>query len=304
LMAVKLGYFFGEPGVRLNVDAYGHREIGGVLTRLPFAFAFLAAFGLAGLAVALFKGRSEGLLGMAAVIVWVLSVVLFFVTDQYRQVAAPLLAAGSGMGIFYAGEALFRRRWLTGSSMIVVSVLLLFLTSRNWNGYEMDRVFEMLNDANALSTAGRDDEAQKLYAEIIEMPLTWQLRGERSANVFELSSAAKAANALAVQDFRKRDWRSAEQRYSLSLAWQPDYEVMGNYGVCLLALGRMPEAVRIFEESLKGQPFAEHTRLYYAEALFKSGRRAAAIDELKRLAQSKSEFGIKARSQLEKLERE
>ena len=171
LMAVKLRYYFSEPGVRLNIDAYGAWERSALLRKLPFSFAFLVAAGLTGLLIAVFRRNSAGLVALVAFVVWSISILLFFVTDQYRQVAAPLLAAGSGMGVFHGADFLLRKRWIQGAGVIAGFVLLMFLAGRNWNNYQPDRVFHLLNDASALTAAGKPDEAGRIYAQIIEMPL-------------------------------------------------------------------------------------------------------------------------------------
>ena len=165
-----------------------------------------------------------------------------------------------------------------------------------------NRLVSAQNDALSLMRAGRNREAEELNQKIIEQPLQLKFQGAPPLSPDEMTAVAKAANALAIRSFRAQDWCRAEELFSLSLSYKMDPEVQGNYGVCLLALGRTQEAESAFAQSLRTQPFAEHTRLYLTEALLRNGRRQQAVEELKRLATSDTTFGQEARERLRKLE--
>lgn len=309
LLARKAGYFWGAPEVRLNTEPDGERAASRVLRALPFSFGFLAALGLAGFAVLRPSRQATPsaaadvrTLCLALVAVWTLSVLLFFVTGQYRQAIAPLLAVGAGVWLVSVGRALEDRRWPAAAVALGAALLAASLTCRTWNGYQPNRIFTLYNRAYALTLSGQTAEAEAAYRQLIEWPLKLQFRGDAPLSSSEKAVVAKAANALAVRVFRAEAWARAEELYALSLSYQQDAETLGNYGVCLLALGRTREAEAAFAQSLAGQPFAEHTRLYYAEALDRNGRRPQAMAELKRLAALDTPVGQRARGLLQRLQ--
>ena len=110
LMAHKLGLFWGQPEVRLNSEPVVDRNASRVLRWVPLSFGLLAALGLAGFFWLPFVWprhrtcasgpRTVGAVCALSLTAWMVAIVLFFVTGQYRQAVAPLLAVGGGSGWF------------------------------------------------------------------------------------------------------------------------------------------------------------------------------------------------------------
>ncbi len=326
LMARKFGFFWGAPEIRLNAEPAAERAMSRVLRLLPLSFPLLAALGLAGLVLAsatrlpadpidptdptdptdpsdLSSALPHFSISLLFLLLaaWTLAVILFFVAGQYRQAVVPLLAVGGGIWIHALVRALSARRWRVAAAALLLLATAALLTGRNWGCYQANRVFALYSRAHALELVGRRADADRACLEIIQWPVQIQLRGGLPLTSSEHSVVAKAANALAVRHFRDNQWERAAELYELALAHAPDADTMSNRGVCLMAMGHLGAAEAAFAGSLAEQPLADHTRLYYAEALHRNGKRAQAVAELRRVAATPGEFGQQARALLEKI---
>ncbi len=117
LYAKKFAMFWRKEEVPLNTDYSFARERIPVL-RLPyFAFGLVAPLALAGMGLSLLRRRQSSSLLIWFVLIFMLSVVLFFVTDRYRFPVAPILILFACHAIFRGLDWLRARRWKATSGL-------------------------------------------------------------------------------------------------------------------------------------------------------------------------------------------
>jgi 4-amino-4-deoxy-L-arabinose transferase-like glycosyltransferase len=126
LMLRKLYLFWHGEEVKRNQDMYTHREFSGIFSCLvwknviAFPFGIIGPLSIIGIILAIRKKETPALL-IIFILVYMLSVILFFVTDRYRLPVIPIL-------ILYASYALVvLQRYLTQKKMKKAFLMLLSL---------------------------------------------------------------------------------------------------------------------------------------------------------------------------------
>ena len=214
--------------------------------------------------------RVLGFLG-ACVLVYVASIVLFFVTDRYRIPATPWLIVLATHVCRRIGEALWSRRRLQAVGLVLATAALFVLTSPQRLNLDRARVERDIRVHSALryAQAGRFDAAVAEYREALRTaPQNPDLRDGMARM---LSRAGQDSLALALYrdllrerpDFargwynlgnvlrRNRRLLEAVEAYERSVALEPGRETAwNNLGESRRALGDTAAAARAYRRAL------------------------------------------------------
>lgn len=150
--------------------------------------------------------------------------------------------------------------------------------------------------ANLHADAGNDVEAEHTYRRAIQLqPNYWP--PYRALAVFQMSRGrfpdaaqnyrkvisltppnARAYSDLGAALFMTGDLQAAADAFALSLKQQDDPDTASNLATLYYFLGRMPEAVRLYEQALARVPEKAVLHANLADALWQSGDRRAAAE--------------------------
>lgn len=256
-------------------DLYSHAE-----RSLPLRicdafmnFGVLAPLGLFGMWLTRDRWRELWILH-AMVVVYLLSVVLFYVVARYRFPLAPFLVlfAGGGLARFPV--------WFRQASRMERSrgfaVLATVAVTSNW---PMQSAIAMksltrYNLGDALRSAGRSDEAIEQFRAALEL---------HPAN----SAAASNLGALMAA---KGDHDEAVRLYESALAADPENTAAhDNLGQEQAARGQLEEAIASFRRSIAIDPRGSGAHHNLGTALAASGRTDEAIREFEEAVRSEPE---------------
>ena len=117
----KLLFFLNDYEIPDNLNFYFHKRYSEILRILPISFGLLAPLFFLGLLGMMFERRAAPLALFSIQVVYIISVILFYVFARYRMVAVPLFCLSAGYGLFML-QAQFRNgRWRKlGASLLIV----------------------------------------------------------------------------------------------------------------------------------------------------------------------------------------
>lgn len=106
-----------------NLNMYFQKRYSGVLQVLPTHFGMLAPFFLLGLLGMLSERRLPALIVFSVQVVYIASVIIFYVLARYRMAAVPLFCLSAGYGLFMLQNQFRMAQWRRlGASLLVVAV--------------------------------------------------------------------------------------------------------------------------------------------------------------------------------------
>ena len=232
-------------------------------------FAVIAPLGLVGLALAWRRRRARILI--AFVVVYVLTIVAFFVVSRYRLPVVPPLIAGASYAAVWFVESLRRKAWRrVAAPALAVAVLAVFVNADLY-GVDRGRGFAQSHYRLGIiySEQGRAEQAIAEYQKAIAIDPAYP----KSYLNLGTTLAEQGRNAEAVEFFRKAirlDPNYTDARVNLAivlerdgaydaalaeidsvLAYAPrDARALKERGIALMRTGRSSEARDAFESAL------------------------------------------------------
>jgi len=100
LTGKKFLLFLNSYEIPDNHNFYFHQRYSNILQNLPINFGWLAPFFLLGLLGMLLEKRTESFFLAFVQIIYVASVIIFYVFSRYRMVALPLFCLSAGYGLY------------------------------------------------------------------------------------------------------------------------------------------------------------------------------------------------------------
>ncbi|MEE9457270.1 MAG: tetratricopeptide repeat protein [bacterium] len=120
----KMRYFFNDYEVSLNVDFYFIKFISPFhRVQIPW-FGFVFPFSVIGLAAGWRKSPFARTAGALFVVMYALSVLVFFVSARYRLPMVPILIVFAGAGLVLWYDLWRRWRWRSAAALTVAAVVL------------------------------------------------------------------------------------------------------------------------------------------------------------------------------------
>ena len=269
LLFSKLKYFWNGYEFANNKDIYDYTgRYTPIVRYLPLGFGVIAPLGLLGL-VLHWPRRRELFPLWGFVVVYTVSVVLFFVSARFRVPVIPLLMVYGAAACVWLVQTAGRRRWRPLiEAAVFVALLAVFCNVRqawssmpgSWN----------LTTAALLAQQGKLDEAIAEYHQAIA-----QFPGNHEAH-----------GDLASLYLIKGNVAAAEQSARRAVELNPDYAKGHDMlGTALARQGRLDEAIGHFRRSVELVPHSAWARQHLGQALLRRGELARAAEHLGRAAE-------------------
>ena len=265
LMLNKLGLFWSRWEVSNNQDIrFMADKFGPVLNYLPLSFRIVGPLGLLGLVISL--GQARRLFPLwGFVLIYMVGVVMFFVTARYRLPVVPVLLVFAGGAVLWLVDTLRARRWRAACPALVVLLLAGAVVSRVPEGVEVGYAQSCSAAGIVLAGQGRTAEAQEYLLESVErfpgLPESWF--------------------TLGLISMQQEDWARAEEYLAKAVALKPDHvEAHKHLGFVLGRQGKFDGAIRQFMLAL---PLSEGDATLYTNlggVLIQCGRMTEGLDML------------------------
>lgn len=269
----KAGLFLNARELPRNLDLYVLREFSVVLRLLlwragPFAFPFGVVAPLALLGLWRARGSRAGLVSAAFLVLYGLSVVLFFVTSRYRVVLAPVFAVFAAGGVVWlADRAVPSRRRLAGLAVVLAAACFVNRPVRAaTDGVDFRAELPFLLGVRA-AESGDEAEAVRRYEEALRLKPDY----------------APALNNLGALHGLAGRYAESASFYEKALAADPDYaEARSGLGFALARMGRLREAEACYEEALRLRPYLTKTMAQLGELRLREGDLPSAVAHFRR----------------------
>ncbi len=254
----KLYLFWNHHEFGNNQDIYFQQSRAPVLRWLsPVGFGLVAPLGLLGMAIGWRRARKSRPLSLF-VLVYALSVILFFMSARYRMPVVPILllfgASAAGTWI----DVLRSRRIRQATAMVVPAVLFALVVNSNFHKLEkIHFAFGHYNLGLTYVHAGRFEQAIEEFREALHHD-----PGRRDASY----NLATTLIQTGRQSEAERVLRDALNRYP------DDAEAHYAMGSALVSMGNLEEAVQELTHAVSLRPnyFEAHQRL--GVALYRQDR--------------------------------
>lgn len=272
LLLRKLGYFWSGWEVSNNQDIYFMTSHYTPIVRwLPLRFWLVGPLGAMGLLLTFRRARELFPL-WGFVLIYTVSVVLFFVTARYRVPVVVVLILLGSHAVCWLVQTVRARRWRSVSWAAVVLAGMGALAAHVPAKVDREMLQEHRETGAFLVSRGRFAEGERLLSELVR-------RAERVARPVD----AESWFYLGFARLKLEDFAGAVQALRQAVRQRPYYlEARVNLGYALAALGRPAEAVAEFEQVVKQDPHDAPAHLGLAGELVRLGRVDEAIGHLLR----------------------
>ena len=206
LTGKKLLMFLNSYEIPDNHNFYFHQRYSKILQLLPINFGVVAPFFLLGLLGMLFARRTSTVSLFFMQVIYILSVIIFYVFSRYRMPLLPLICLSAGYGFFMLQNQFRMGQWKKLAASIVVLVLGFGLTHH--------KVIKPFYFSHSYTDEGiayeiKDDEQRTLaaYKQALEIDSTRYLR---------------ALDRLGKLQMQRKDYNDARATYKKILEIVPD----------------------------------------------------------------------------------
>ena len=263
LMLRKLRYFWSRSEILNNKNIYFLTDRYTPIIRcLPVGFWLVGPLGLMGMVAAMRSPRMLPLWGF--VLVYMISVVLFFVTARFRVPVVAVLALLAAYGVHRAVAAVRERNWprvAVLSAVLVPAVVLVAQPAQDRNKRTLAEV-ALVDLSKALYKKGRTDEAITLLTEATDSNPHY----------------AEALYSLGVAYTNKGDLKAAERAYKRAIQADPrNVSAHNNLGRLYLDQKRYDEAIPLLTRAVQLDASHSGARFNLGKALQAVGRSDEAI---------------------------
>jgi tetratricopeptide (TPR) repeat protein len=206
------------------------------------------------------------------VLIYMISVVMFFVTSRYRvPVVAVLILLGSYAACWYV-RALRSRRWRPLLAATLMLVVMGLVAARTPDDIDEPMLQQHAATGMKLAYAGDYVEAERFLGKLVK-------RADAAGQPLE----AGYWHMLGYVRMRQEKLVDAIGCFDRALEIQPEYpEARGHLGVALAALGRLDQAAEQFERLVHDDPRDAAARANLGSVLARRGRIDDAIMHLLR----------------------
>ena len=168
LTSKKILLFFNNYEIPDNHNFYFHKRYSSVLANLPLTFDLLSPFIVLGLLGMLFEKRTEPLFLGVIQVVYIGSVILFYVFSRYRMPVLPLLCLSAGYGITLLYNQFAGQRWGRFMFSLIISAAVFALSA-----YQVIKPFDFshpyTDEAIAYEMRGEDMQALESYRQALKI---------------------------------------------------------------------------------------------------------------------------------------
>ena len=262
LMLRKLEYFWSHLEIANNQDVYFVAEYYAPISRwLPVGFWLVGPLGVLGLCLSLARARQLFPL-WGFVLIYMVSVVLFFICARYRVPILPVLMILGAHAVVWLWETLHGRRWGKLTAAAAVLAAMGCVVARAPADSEVATLQQHESTGLRLVDQDRFAEAEHVLSELI-----------RRADAINEPLDAKNFYWLGFARVKLEKYTEALPCFDRALRLRPFYpEVRTQYGYALAVLGRLDEAAVQFEQLVRDVPDSGPARINLGITLVQLGR--------------------------------
>ncbi len=272
LLLKKLSYFWSHWEVSNNQDIYFVTGYYTPLVRyLPLGFWTVGPLGVLGLCLT-FRRAKELFPLWGFVLVYMVSVVLFFVTARYRVPVVAVLILLASYSASWLFQALRARRWRSLIPAGMVLALMGLAAARTPPGVDKAMIQAHRETGLELARQGKYVEAERILNELVE-------RARTTGRPLE----AESCYTLGYVRLKLQKYAEAVDCFAQALERRPFYpEARSNLAYALIQLGRPDEAMEQFERILADDPRNDGALVDLANGLAQLGRIDEAVQHILR----------------------
>ena len=272
LLLKKLGYFWSYYELWNNQDIYFVAKYYTPIARyLPLNFGIVGPLGVLGLCLCLAHGRRLFPL-WGFVLIYMISVVLFFVNARYRiPVAAVLILLGSHAVCWFM-RSFRERKWPRLGLAVLVLLAMGFVGARTPDDIDELMLQQHSSTGMKYARAGEYVAADQMLSELV-----------RRAELVEFPLEARYWRMLGYVRLKLERPTDAIDCFRQAVQIDPQDTEAHNYlGVTLARLGRYAEAAAQFEFLARDNPDNATARMNLGSALARQGRVGEAVEPILR----------------------
>lgn len=212
------------------------------------------------------RNQTSTLLLGSLILVYALSVVLFFITTRFRLPAVPWLTWLAALGVTALVEAMRVRPFPTTRAVLFVCGLVL-VNLNLWNLAEAPVGWARFMEGNAYMNQNQADSARVCFRDAIQ----------------DNEAVARARLNLGVLAYREHHLAEAQNEYQLALAEdQRNPEAWNNLGIVREESGDTLGALEAYQRSLAARPLSRDVKHNLAGLHFRIGIRTLKADDFTR----------------------
>jgi 4-amino-4-deoxy-L-arabinose transferase-like glycosyltransferase len=168
LTGKKLLLFLDSYEIPDNHNFYFHKRYSKVLQVLPLTFGVIGPFFILGLVGMLFAGRTSATFLFAVQVIYIGSVIIFYVFSRYRMPAMPLFCLGAGYGFFLLLQQ-FRMAQLQKLAAGLVIIISGFFLARLQIIEPFDFIHSFTDEGIAYEIKGDEQKALAAFNEALKI---------------------------------------------------------------------------------------------------------------------------------------
>lgn len=262
LLLKKLAYFWSHWEVSNNQDIrFITSHYTPIVRHLPLTFGIVAPLGMLGLLLTLRRAKDFFPL-WGFVLIYMVSVVLFFVTARFRAPVVVVLILLASHAVCWCVGALRAKQWRALGAAALVLAVMGVIAARTPPKVDKWMLQEHKETGISLLHAERFVESERTLSELIK----------RSA-VVRHRVDAESWYWLGYARVKLKKFSDSIECFRKALALKPDYpEARGMLAVALVALNRLDEAIEQFERVARDDPDDSAAHANLASALARAGR--------------------------------
>jgi len=266
LMGRKLRYFWSRSEILNNKDIHFLTDrYTPIVKLLPVGFWLVGPLGLMGLAASIVSTDRWRLFGLwGFVLVYMVSVVLFFVTARFRLPVLPVLALLGAFGVQFVWIAIRESHWKRAvgvGAVLIPAILVVAQPAQDRNPTTRAEV-ALVDLSKALYKKGRSDEAIALLTEATDVNPNY----------------AEALYSLGVAYGDSERWQDAENAYLRAIeADRKHVSAHNNLGRLYLDQQQYDKAIPLLARAVKLDDRHAGARFNLGKALQAAGRTDEAI---------------------------
>lgn len=258
----KLGYFWSHWEVSNNQDIqFVFTKYATIARWLPVRFWLVAPLGVLGLVLCLRRARELFPL-WSFVPVYLVSVVVFFVSARYRIPVVPVLILLAAYAVVWIAQRLAARQWWSLLAAALPVALMGIVVSRTPPGLDSEMIQGHVAAGMFLAADDKLEEAEPLLSEAV-------LRAQRTGWRLQ----PEVPEMLARARMKRGDFAGAAEALRIAVQADPkNVEFRQALGVALAGAGELEAAAREFRAALDLRPDDPAIKANLGNALAQSGR--------------------------------
>ena len=239
LMAIKLDYFWNGFEISNNQNLYFYRRFASITRILPPVFYIISPLSLIGLWL-IFRGDARFRITAYFVLIYMLTVIAFFVNSRFRLPVLPVLIILASLGFWKIIDSARVKNWRSASRYLAAAVVLLSLTAVDFFGISRESyAMSHYSLGNVYLKKGLTDEALREYQ------LSLGLAG----------CVPKAHLNRGIIFFGRNDLQNAEKEFYLELQkCRVSAEAHNNLSVLKRLAGDHREALIQAQDAIAAKP--------------------------------------------------